>query len=539
MNVPPPSVRSPRRRFDRLLALAPVVLYGLCAAAWFSAGVGYQTDEGLYVESAAFVLHGGSSPSAPVLSDWVAAHGRRWPLMVMPYVGTVKALVALPLFAIFGVNPVVARISGILLGGLGIAGLLALLAARVRPAAGLLAGSLLAVHPSYLDFTVFDNGGASVWMGAMGLLALALTHHLSRGSKRSAFLLGAAAGAGIWGRANFLWLIAAAVVGAVLGFGRAALPRRNHFLAIAAGGLFGGLPLLAYEAGSRLGTWSFFLGARNAWSPGAAAARLRMLAQTLVGDVEQRAVWAGPAPPAWQWKAGAVLLLLAAASFLVPAGAPYPDLARWRRALAAAAATLTVLLATSRLPVAEHHLVAILPLAAAAVSVGALEAFERRAAIRPVIAALLSAWALVSLAGDARTVRGLARTGGRGFWSSALDDAARYLRAHPVPVSRLKIVSWGLQKNLYISSGTAVYGKEIYWNATRQRAASGLPWDAELRDGGTFLLMTPSAGAESLDGAADGFARALRDYSGSREERVFRDTAGEPVVRLIEIPPQP
>ncbi|HMF07863.1 MAG TPA: hypothetical protein VKJ00_01930, partial [Thermoanaerobaculia bacterium] len=163
MNVSLPSVRSPRRRFGRLLVLAPVLLYSLCAAAWIGAGVGYQMDEGLYVESAAFVLRGGSSSSAPVLSDWVAAHGRRWPLMVMPYVGTVKALVALPLFAVFGVNPAVARISGVLLGGLGIAGLVTLLAARVRPAAGLLAGTLLAVHPSYLDFTVFDNGGASVW----------------------------------------------------------------------------------------------------------------------------------------------------------------------------------------------------------------------------------------------------------------------------------------------------------------------------------------------------------------------------------------
>jgi hypothetical protein len=511
----------------------------MCAAAWLGAGAGYQMDEGLYVESAAFVLRGGSSPSAPVLSNWIAAHGRRWPLMVMPYVGTVKALVALPLFAIFGVNPVMARISGVLLGGLGIAGLATLLAARVRPAAGLLAGTLLAVHPSYVDFTVFDNGGASVWMGAMGLLALALAHHLSRGTKLSAFLLGAAAGAGIWGRANFLWLIVASIVGAALGFGRAAPPRRNHFSAIAAGGLLGGLPLLAYEAGSRLGTWSFFLGARNAGSPGTAAARLRALAQSLVGDVEQRAVWAGPAPPAWQWKAGAVLLVLVASSYLVPASARDPDLARWRRALAAAAAALTFLLAVSRLPVAEHHLVAVLPLAAAAVSVGTLEALRQRAAIGRVIAALFAAWAFLSLAGDVQTVRGLARTGGRGFWSSALDDAARHLRAHPAPVSRLKIVSWGLQKNLYIASGAAVYGREIYWNATRQKAASGLSWEAEVRDGGTFLLMTLPAGSESLDEAADGFAQALRGYPGPREERVFRDTAGEPVVRLIEIPPQP
>jgi hypothetical protein len=520
----------------RLSVLVPVLLYGLCAGAWIAARVGYQMDEGLYVESAAFVLRHGATPGAPQLSDWVAAHGRRWPLMIMPYVGTAKALVALPLFALFGVTPAVARVAGVLLGALGIGGLAALLAARVRPAAGLLAGMLLAVHPSFLDFTVFDNGGVSVWMGAMGLAALALAFYGARPSRSSAFWLGACAGLAVWARANFIWLIVAACAGALLAFGRQACPKKRHGVLIASGAIGGALPLWAYEAGSGLGTWRFFVSVRHPWKAAQVGERLRSLAQTLIADAEQRAVWAGPPAPVWQLGAGAILLMMVAAAVLVPAGAADRDLGRWRRAFATAAAALAVLLVTSRLTVSEHHLVAVLPLAAAALSLSAVEVFDRRSRGALVLAALLAAWTLVSLQAGARTLGGLTRTRGRSFWSSALDDTGRYLRDHPVAVGSLKILSWGLQKNLYVSSGAAVYGTEIYWNATAGRSARGLPWEAEIREGGTFLLLAFPAGDRSLDGAAEGFARALEGYSGPREETIFRDGSGVPVVSLIEIP---
>src|SRR5262249_41240300 len=147
------------------------------------AHVGCEMDEALYVESAVFMLHGGDSP--PFASDpasWVTLFGRRWPLMIIPYVGTTKAFVTLPLFAAFGSGAEAVRFSAVLLGCLGIAGLVALLGTEVHVLAGLIVGVLLGIHPSYLDLTVFDNGGASVCMGAMGLGALAFRNHLRRRS---------------------------------------------------------------------------------------------------------------------------------------------------------------------------------------------------------------------------------------------------------------------------------------------------------------------------------------------------------------------
>ncbi len=541
--MPPFSFRNGHSRRLLLPALLlPVAIYAGLAAAWIGAGVGYQMDEGLYVESAVFVLRGGSTPGAPVLRDWVAAHGRRWPLMIAPYVGTAKAFAALPLFALFGVTPAVARISGVLLGALGIGGLAALLAVRVRPAAGLLAGGLLAIHASYLDFTVFDNGGVSVWMGAMGLMALALAFYGSRSSGIPAFLLGACAGLAVWARANLVWLIAAGCAGALVAFGRRAIPRKSRLLALAAGGICGALPLWVYEAGSGLGTWRFFVGARHPWTAARSVERLRALARTLIADGEQRAIWSGPPPTAWEWGAGAGLLVLVAAALLIPTGPGDGDRGRWRRALAAAAAALAFLLVSSRLTVSEHHLVAVLPLAAAALAVFLVEARERRARGTAALAAVLASWALLSLVADVRVASGLARTRGRSFWSSAIDDAGASLRSHPVPVSRLKIVSWGLQKNLYVSSSGAVYGTEIYRDASLEKSARGLSWDEEIREGGTFLLLAFPAGDASLDLAAEGFQRALRARSGPSEEagpireRIFRDTSGNPIVRMLQIP---
>ena len=141
-------------------------------------------DEALYVPSAAvFLLHGQGTP--PFVHDpacWVTVFGRRLPLMIIPYVGAVKAYAALPLFVAFGAN---AETSG------SPASSSALSESPVSSRSiGTQAGtrsradrrSLLAIHPSYLELTVFDNGGVSVWMAGMGLVALALTFHLRRGT---------------------------------------------------------------------------------------------------------------------------------------------------------------------------------------------------------------------------------------------------------------------------------------------------------------------------------------------------------------------
>jgi hypothetical protein len=518
-----------------LSLILPLFLYVGLASRLVTARIGYEMDEALYVQSAVFMLAGtGAPPFVTSNTAWITLFGRRWPLMIISYVGASKAFVALPLFAIFGISAEVARFAGVLLGGLGIVGLVALIGSRISRAAGLIVGVALAVHPSYLDFTVFDNGGVSTWMGAMGLIALALTNHLRRRSTLSALLLGIAGGLGVWARVNVLWLIASAIAAALVVYGRRALPTRRQLTAIMVGGFCGALPMILYEWASRLGTLRFISTHRRSLTGHQIAKRLRALAELMISDGEQRAIWSGPPLSFWEMAIGAALLVFVLVTLFVRVPAGDPALSRARRAFAISAVALTLIMLMSGLGISQHHLIAVLPLALSALAILAVEVgrrFRRSIGLlAPVAAGLVVLW----LAWDVRIDRGLRRTGGRFVWSSAINDVAVYLGSHPITPSRLKILDWGFQNSLYVLSGGSVHGSELFWNATGARSSRGTAWASEIRDGGSFLFfLFPVAPSHA---AVQGFSRALKEYRGPRRERVFRDRTGSPVAVLLEIP---
>jgi len=515
-----------------LSLIVPLSLYIGFASRFIGAHVGYQYDEALFVESAVFVLRG-----TPDLATWIAGHGRRWPLMIIPYMGTTKACVALPLFATLGISADVARFSGVVLGSLGIAGLVTLIGTQICPAAGLILGVFLAIHPSYLDYTVFDNGGVSVWMAAMGLFALALTDYLRRRSALSALLLGIAAGLGVWGRVNVLWLLASGIVAALVVFGRRAIPASHHIAAMMIGGLLGALPLISYELGSRLGTLRFISSTERPLSGPLVAQRLGALTELMISDGEQRGIWAGPPLPAWEIGIGGglIAMVLLCACARIRSGSS--SISRWRRAFAASAAVLTIIMLTSRLGIRQHHLAAVLPLALSALAILSVEIVKRlRLAFLP-LGALAVGLAVLSLSWDARIDRGLRETRGKRVFSSAVYDLAEYLQSQHVPPDRLKILNWGLRNNLYVISRGSVYGSELFWGATKARSSRGIRWESEIRDGGSFLLYLFPTGPPALDAAAEGFSEVLKDYDGLRQERLFADRSGDPFARLVEILP--
>ncbi len=539
--APPPT------RALRILAFVlPLALYGAWAASFLRTGVGYEMDEALYVESAVHLLRGGDTPPPFVYepASWIRVLGRPWPLMIIPYVGATKVYAALPLFAVLGIGPNVARLAGVALAGLGLVGLSTLIAGTAGLLPAFLAAMLLAIHPSYLDLTVFDNGGTAVWMGAMGLLALALARHRRRASPASAFWLGLAAGVAVWARLNLLWLLAAAAAAGGIVFGRRVLPRGRALGALVAGGLLGASPLLWYEIASRMGTLAYVRSARQPLTPSLVGTRLRGVAEVLVADREQRTIWGGPPVEPWQFVLGAALLLLVVLAAFRGGGAGAEEEAAdagspaWRRWLAWTALLLLPILASSRLNVTQHHLAAVLPLALAAVAIGAVEIarrFRRVRALAPLLAMAGAGLAAVLLGWDLRIVRGLRETGGLRAFSSALDDAARVLASRRIPPDRLKIVNWGFQNNLYVVTGGAVWGTEIFWGATRSRTQKGRSWDDEVRDGGAFLLFAFPMGPPWIGDGALGFEDALARAGGPRIETVFRDRRGAPCVRLIEV----
>ena len=98
--MPGATTPKPVRRTGALLALTlilPLSLYVVLASRLIHSQVGYEMDEALNVESAVFMLRGsGEPPFAHDPGSWITVGGRRWPLMIIPYIGATKAYVALP-----------------------------------------------------------------------------------------------------------------------------------------------------------------------------------------------------------------------------------------------------------------------------------------------------------------------------------------------------------------------------------------------------------------------------------------------------------
>lgn len=528
----------PRRKALALFALlvgVELLLYVAFATRLIRAHVGYQYDEALYVSPAVFVLHGVGVPPTRDYGRWIAANGRRWPLMIIPYVGTTKAIVALPLFALFGITPETARFSGVVLGCVGIAGLVTLIGVEVDRLAGLIVGAILAIHPSYLDLTVFDNGGVSVWMAAMGLVSLALTNHLRRETRLSAFLLGIAAGLGVWARLNVLWLIASVIAAALIVYGRRAIPPKDHIWAMAIGGCCGAFPLVLYEVGSGFATLRYIADVRQSLSLSRVPNLLQEAAELMISDGEQRGIWAGPPLPSWQIKVGAALLASVALCLFVGVPSSGSGISRWRRAFAVSAVVLAGIMVISGFQIAPHHLVAVLPLALATLTILSVEAVSRFRIVVPLLA-VAAGLSLLLVSSDVRIVCGLRQSEGKGLWSSAVDEVRRYLHSQSVHPDRLKILNWGFLQNLYVGSGGSVYGSELFWGANRVRSSRGLDWESEILDGGVFLMYVFPTGPPSLEAAAEGFSQALKDYRGPRREKRFFDRSGSPVALLVEIP---
>jgi hypothetical protein len=535
--------RSPAARRSVLLLvlpwLIPVSLYLVLASRLIGTRIGFEYDEALWVESAVFLLHGDTGATPPFTHDWaswVRAFGKNWPLMIIPYEGTIKAFVVLPLFAAFGVSAEAARFAAVFLGALGIAGIVVLIRNEVSATAALIVGVATAIHPSYLDFTVFDKDGVAVWMAAMGLCAIALANHLRRRSVVSAGLLGLAAGLGVWARANVIWLIVAATVAALFVFGRRAIPSMREFVAIAIGGMAGAMPLIVYELRSHLATLRFIAETSQPLSLARIGFRIRALVELMVADGEQRRIWGNLPLAGWEMALGASMLALALLGlFLTPRFACL-EIGRWRRAFAGCWVVLASIMLLSRLTISQHHLVAVLPLVIAVLAMLAVEMSLRQRGVVLPLSMAAAGLVLLSLTWYARIEAGLTQTGGHGVFSSGLQDVVFHLESHPVPPHRLKILNWGFQNSLYVLSAGSVYGSELFWGATRERSPRGLTWADEIRDGGTFLLFLFSSPPSPLSEGAEGFRDALRKYGGPRQRVTFYERSGMPLAALIEVP---
>lgn len=227
-------------RMGVLLSCVGFVLQG----AVFLPLVGIQADEAL-IANPIF----GSIANA----FWIRLFHHNIPIMLMDYVGALKAWLYWPIFAIFRPSPASLRWPLLILGAITI-WLFYLLLSRIAGARAALAGcALLATDTTFLLTTEIDWGPVAIQHLLMVIACLLLLC----GSHFGGFL---ALGLGLWDKASFGWILGGFAVAALTVFPQEILRRlnRRNIAAALAGILLGASSLLIFNARNHWPTHAAF-----------------------------------------------------------------------------------------------------------------------------------------------------------------------------------------------------------------------------------------------------------------------------------------
>lgn len=399
--------------------------------------------------------------------------GRPIPLMLMTYVGSVQTFLYVPVFALFGTDLTVVRVMPIILA------LFALWFSYFffRDAFGrtvaIVAIALTLADPGFIFFVGRDFGppGLALLCKMAGLFFFL---RWWKTGARIPLLLGSISwGIGLYHKADFLWIIAAAVVAGIFFYGariRRRLTPGNTLLALFAFCL-GCLPFLALNIMAGGATFTLLGGSASlaeqlaGWLAGIAV-RTDQIIELMNGTSSYR-LFMGESPTLHLLQS----LFLPVVVLFGLAAAPILSIFRSgefaeRKGFWLLAFYLLVFLQTGKSPTQlnEHHLLAVYPLlqgAAAVGLVGLVQLLKRRseAARRTLIAALLLCLLLTGIVTVQQTYAGLRSTGGYNHWSDAVYDLNNYLEKENRPVVAMQ---WGLTNPLIVLSGGTLEITRVY-----------------------------------------------------------------------------
>jgi hypothetical protein len=186
------------------------------------------------------------------------------------------------------------------------------------------------------------------------------------------------------------------------------------------------------------------------------------------------------------------------------------------------------------LEISEHHLVELLPFAAAMAVFASSLLIERFRISRTIIGALTLLYIGSALYWQGAAIQGLRATGGVGIWSDALIPFAEHLERN-YPNREIKILDWGLQDNLYVVTDGRVQTREVFWNATREQSDVSRPWMEEIRDGGIFVLN--GSDHRQFPAPSEGFLEAFREGNPAAQRTVIPQRNGAPYAESFDIVP--
>lgn len=446
------------------------------------------------------------------------------PVMLMQYIGAVKAWLYAPIFALFGTGPIAVRLPVVLLGAITIVCVFQTARHLFDERVALLAAAFVAVDPSFICSVRCDWGPVAVmFVTKMSALAL-LTRYAA--TRRASLLFAASllTGVGIFDKFNFVWHVASLCVAGVVCWPQALRALTPKTLAIAVTGvLLGCWPLLVYNLVTRGGTFAAVSAQPDFFA--ALVHKLYTLEGAMRGAQIPRMITRAPDP----WPT--TLLLQATLLSPLVAFVSRRHLA-WRSWAFCALISLGIVAAIVLTPgaVGPHHSLMLWPfphLMIAATFLAFVDtargwASAPRAFGYVAALAFAIAFPVRALAVDFRWLTALRESGGRALWSDAIYGLADAVAADAE--HRYYLMDWGFLTQILLLHPTATNFQDLSGPGSEAQIASRMR-DPDAR----FVFHAPESAAFMV--GRNAFTDALR-ASGTHEVilRRFEQHDGEVVM---------
>jgi hypothetical protein len=427
---------------------------------------GIYYDELIQVVPALDLVHGKLWSSAGgISSSNVSLFGRDFSLMTMEYMGALKTIILLPVVAIAGITPESLRTTTVALGAASLLATFAFARRLLGTLTALLGTMLLATDPSFTYYVRVDYGPTALMMLLKGVALWQLVVWWQQRRLRNLALGFLVLGLGVYDKANFLWIVAAIAIAAVVVAPRRTWERASPGVIATSAASFalGAAPLIWFNARWPMPTLNAV--SEQGGPPGSFSEqlveRLGVLEHLLDGD--HLAIGATALTPTADLlvmlvliAAVAIPLEAAISGWTGPASAPMFVLVACTVVLAAAAATPGGF--------AGHHVILTYPfphLLAATTVVSAMSwlrprmAYGSAAVLAIGVVAAAQGWVLAT-----NHLRALATSGGASNFSDAIYDAARSveLESDGAPVVSL---DWGLHLPMVALSQGRIHSVEL------------------------------------------------------------------------------
>jgi 4-amino-4-deoxy-L-arabinose transferase and related glycosyltransferases of PMT family len=529
-----------QRTQANIVALLFCALFITIAVPWIDKP-GIQTDEALFAA--------GIYP--PFQTEFrIRMFHHDYPIMVMTYVGALKARIWAMIFAVWPPSPASVRIPAVLLGALSVWWTYLLALRTLGPRTALVCVALLATDPMYVLYSRWDHGPVVIQhlclIGAM--LALVRFHQECRIAWLAAGFF--ALGLGFWEKAVFIWLLGGLGIAGLILFRRQireALSLRNAAVATAAF-VLGASPLIVYNAKHDLNTFR----TNTVWSAEGIAEKARLVRYVLEGNALlsgsiTRDSWDGPLKEPATAAQKAVVSIALAANLRTRSLMGYLAMASvllfpfvWRTPARKAALFVLICggLAWCQMAFvknaggAAHHTILLWPLPAMGIAAVLSAVSQRLRYGRLLLIAVAALACIANLLVLSTYYTNLLRNGGTSSWTDAMYPA--FDAIHQMDKEGVCTIDWGFFDTLrmFEQGHTPLCIAADPVNEGAQQEA--LFQVSHPR----YLFLTHTQGSESFPGVTERFVHFAESKGFEcRERRVFADSNGRSTVEIFRFMP--